>query len=216
MAVNAHQDFTHSCVQYLKLTTGESFWYCDTQWDGYTVTKIGRINVSDYLQVPVFNQGKVVLLHTQGPWPAKWSTTIPHYEYYEHTYLGFAFSEQSGASIGSANLMPWSTGGFPNHYYMRKFGLHGEDGSVIFNATRHCSNSSAIMSPPALDYKGFVYYKQVVSLYINNGKLCWRSKEVTQDYKLASTDPITAHQEQSPLLCEYHGDNFRAVDGGWE
>ena len=106
-------------------------------------------------------------------------------------YLGFAISELSGAVIGSASLMPWSTGGFPNYYYM--FGLHGGDGSALFNTTGHCSNSSAIVSPPALDDKGFAYYscgQQVVSLYTSNGKLRWRSKEVTQDYKLGNP-PLT-------------------------
>ena len=99
MAANAHQNFTHSCVLYLKLTTSESFWenkkmYCDTLWDGYTVTKVGRINVSDHLLAPVFNQGKVVLLRTQGP-QAEWSTTIPHYEYYEHKLCTWGLQFQS-------------------------------------------------------------------------------------------------------------------------
>ena len=192
IALKAQQNFTHSCVLYLKLATGESFWedkkmYCDAQWDGYTETKVGRINASDHLVAPIFNQGNVVLLRTQGPGPAEWSRGIHNYEYYEHLYLGFSISEETGAVIGSASFMPWSTGGFPNHYYM--FGLHGGDGSVIFNTTGHCSNSSAIVSPPALDDNGFAYYscgQQVVSLYISNGKLRWRSKEVTHDYKLGN------------------------------
>ena len=193
-AVKAVQNYSYSCVLYLKLATGESFWedkkmYCDGLWDayGYTETKVGKINASDHLLAPIFNQEIVVLLRTQGPGPAEWSRGVHNYEYYANLYLGFAISEETGAAIGSVSFMPWLTGGFPNHYYM--FGLQGGDGSVIFNTTGHCSNSSAIVSPPALDDNGFAYYscgQQVVSLYISNSKLRWRSKEVTHDYKLGN------------------------------
>ena len=91
---------------------------------------------------------------------ATWSVRIPKYEYYEHMYLGFAISVETGAVFSSASLMPWSTGGFPNHYYV--FALHGSDGSVIFNTTGHCSNSSALVSSPVLDNDGAVYYTAVV------------------------------------------------------
>ena len=190
------QNFTHSCVLYLRLDTGALVWedkqtYCDTQWDGYTQTKVGSVNTSDHLLTPLFNQDNVVLLPTQSPGRATWSVRTPKYEYYEHMYLGFAISGETGALFSSASLMPWSTGGFPNHYYM--FALHGSDGSVIFNTTGHCSNSSALVSSPILDSNGAVYYscgQEIVSLYAINGNLRWRSKKVTQDYNRLGNPPL--------------------------
>lgn len=200
------QNFTHSCVLYLKLDTGDLVWedkqaYCDTEWDGYTQTKVGNVNTSDHLLTSIFNQGNVVLLPTQSPGQATWSVRIPKYEYYEHMYLGFAILEETGAVFSSASLMPWSTGGFPNHYYM--FALHGNNGTVIFNTTCHCSNSSALVSPPVLDNNGAVYYscgQQIVSLYAINGSLRWRSKEITQDYNLGDPPlPPSLHNEKGLL-----------------
>ena len=142
-----------------------------------------------------------MLLPTQSPGQATWSVRIPKYEYYEHMYLGFAILGESGAVFSSASLMPWSTGGFPNHYYM--FALHGNNGTVIFNTTGQCSNSSALVSPPVLDNNGAVYYscgQQIVSLYAINGNLRWRSKEVTQDYNLGDPPlPPSLHTEKGLL-----------------
>ena len=200
------QNLTHSCVLYLKLNTGDLVWedkqaYCDTQWDGYTQTKVGNVNTSDHLLTSIFNQENLVLLPTQSPGQAAWTVPIPSYDYYEHMYLGFAIMGESGAVLGSASLMPWSTGGFPNHYYM--FALHGNNGTVIFNTTGYCSNSSALVSPPVLDNNGAVYYscgQQIVSLYAINGSLRWRSKEVTQDYNLGDPPlPPSLHTEKGLL-----------------
>lgn len=202
-----------ACVLYLSLSDGalassSNYSLCDTQWPGHMQTKIGyyvddRDDVQEVLITSSFSENAIVAFDFSfglAKTPL-WKTQLPtNPNVYTHLFLSYASAEDFEHTVFvTASFVPWET----NHkggYYV--FGL-GTDakGSVVYNKTGYCDNSSAIISPPAVNNDVIAFFScgnQVFAIY-PYGALIWKSEKLTATYQ-AGVPPLPVSLNNSKGL----------------
>lgn len=126
-----------------------------------------------------------------------WNTELPTSAMIgTHRHLGYAFAEDIQYSVFvSVSFVPWETNQKGGYYVLR---LDPLTGSILYNKTGYCDNTSAIISSPAVSYDGIAFFScgnQVFAINVG-GELLWKSHMLTHTYR-AGVPPLSVSLHDS-------------------
>ena len=204
------------CVVYLNISNGavissSDHWLCDIPWEGHMQSKTGyyfdkevhgkEMLITSWSEKNTINAFRMTPKHTQ-----LWNTKLPTNPMNgTHLHLGYAFTEFEQYSIFvSVSFVPWETNQKGDYYILQ---LDSSTGSVLYNRTGYCDNTSAIISSPAVSIESISYFSCGDQVFATNphGELLWKSQMLTHTYR-AGVPPLPVS------LCYSKGQLHTVVD----
>jgi len=213
IAEGQEQDKNSMCVIYLNLSNGtlassSNYSLCDVQWEGHMQTKVmyyvdDNNDLQEILITSSYQENAIVAFDLTSAQMLLWKLQLPkNPTVYTNLFLSYASVEDFEHTVFvTASFVPWETnrkGG----YYVLGLGTQAEaKGSVLYNKTGYCDNTSAIISPPAVNNDLIAFFScgnQVFALHPYGG-LIWKSEKLTATYQ-AGVPPLPVSLNNSKGL----------------
>ena len=200
-AENEYANTTQWCLLYLSLkdgsVTSNNNDHCDNfETDGETQIKVGGSPTGKDMFLSLDGVYNALYGWSTSSAQSLWNFKVPKRTFLDYNYISYAFS--NGVIYASSSYLEWETSR-PNGYYV--FGLDVE-GSLLFNVTGYCTNTSTVISPPVVDSQGYAFYScgnQIFSID-SKGTLRWKSTNVSASYSVGNPPLPPSLNEQKGYL----------------